>query len=97
LGVADTGIGISATDVERIFEPFVQVNRSAFHQQEGTGLGLAICRSLVELHQGRIEITSQPGQGTHVRVLLPASRVMTPSSNLSRPDLRQVATDPAGS
>jgi PAS domain S-box-containing protein len=96
-GVADTGIGISATDVERIFEPFVQVNRSAFHQQEGTGLGLAICRSLVELHQGRIEITSQPGQGTHVRVLLPASRVMTPSSNLSRPDLRQVATDPAGS
>ncbi|MDY0870293.1 PAS domain-containing sensor histidine kinase [Dongia rigui] len=95
-GVADTGIGISARDVERIFEPFVQVNRSAFHQQEGTGLGLAICRSLVELHQGRIEITSQPGQGTHVRVLLPASRV-APADDSSRPVVRQAAADPAGS
>jgi PAS domain S-box-containing protein len=95
-GVADTGIGISPKDIERIFEPFVQVNRSAFHQQEGTGLGLAICRSLVELHQGRIEIISQPGEGTHVRVLLPPGRVIVPSATPSRPDKRQAAADPTG-
>jgi len=95
-GVADTGIGISAKDIERIFEPFVQVNRSAFHQQEGTGLGLAICRSLVELHQGRIEITSRPGEGTHVRVLLPAGRVVLPPDGSHRPDQRRMATDPTG-
>lgn len=76
LTVKDTGIGIPARDLEHVFEPFVQVNRSAFHQQEGTGLGLAICRSLIELHQGRIEIGSQPGQGTSVRVLLPRSRIL---------------------
>ncbi len=84
--VKDTGIGISAKDIERVFEPFVQVNRSAFHQREGTGLGLAICRSLVELHQGRIEIASQVGQGTLVRVRLPASRVFTSESAASQPD-----------
>jgi PAS domain S-box-containing protein len=76
LTVTDTGIGIPAKDLERVFEPFVQVNRSAFHQQEGTGLGLAICRSLIELHQGRIEIRSQPSEGTSVRVFLPPNRIM---------------------
>lgn len=76
LTVADTGIGIPTKDLERVFEPFVQVNRSAFHQQEGTGLGLAISRSLIELHQGRIEIGSRPGEGTTVRVVLPPSRVL---------------------
>ncbi|MBI2253978.1 MAG: PAS domain-containing sensor histidine kinase [Proteobacteria bacterium] len=95
-GVADTGIGISAKDIERIFEPFVQADRSAFHQQEGTGLGLAICRSLVELHQGRIEIASQPGQGTHVRVLLPPGRVILLSDSAAQPEMHQVAADPAG-
>ncbi|MBK8157518.1 MAG: PAS domain-containing sensor histidine kinase [Rhodospirillaceae bacterium] len=76
LTVADTGIGIPAKDIERVFEPFVQVNRSAFHQQEGTGLGLAICRNLIELHQGRIDIFSRPGEGTEVRVTLPAARAI---------------------
>lgn len=73
--VVDTGIGISAKDMERIFEPFVQINRSAQHQGEGTGLGLSICKSLVEMHQGGIEIASDPGRGTTVRVTLPMSRV----------------------
>lgn len=76
LSVTDTGIGIPAKDIDHVFEPFVQVNRSAFHQQEGTGLGLAICRSLIELHQGKIDIASRPGQGTSVRVTLPAARVL---------------------
>jgi PAS domain S-box-containing protein len=76
MSVADSGIGISEKDLERVFEPFVQVNRSAHPQQEGAGLGLAICKNLIELHQGRIEVSSKPQRGTTVRVILPASRLM---------------------
>jgi PAS domain S-box-containing protein len=76
LAVADTGIGISDKDLEHVFEPFVQVNRAAHPQQEGAGLGLAICKNLIELHQGRIEVSSKPQRGTTVRVILPASRLM---------------------
>ena len=95
LTVSDTGIGIPAKDIERVFEPFVQVNRSAFHQQEGTGLGLAICRSLIELHQGRIEISSRPNHGTSVRVTLPASRVLKSGAATRQPDTSEhsVPTD----
>jgi len=77
--VADTGIGISEKDLSRVFEPFVQINRSVFHQQEGTGLGLAICKSLVEQHGGRVEISSRQGMGTTVSVILPAERVIRPN------------------
>jgi PAS domain S-box-containing protein len=76
MSVADSGIGISEKDLERVFEPFVQVNRSAHPQQEGAGLGLSICKNLIELHQGRIEVSSRPQRGTTVRVILPASRLM---------------------
>jgi PAS domain S-box-containing protein len=76
MSVSDTGIGISEKDLERVFEPFVQVNRSAHPQQEGAGLGLAICKNLIELHQGRIEVSSKPQRGTTVRVILPASRLI---------------------
>ena len=76
MSVADTGIGIGEKDLERVFEPFVQVNRSAHPQQEGAGLGLAICKNLIELHQGRIEVSSKPQRGTTVRVILPAARLM---------------------
>jgi PAS domain S-box-containing protein len=76
LAVADTGIGISDKDLEHVFEPFVQVNRSAHPQQEGAGLGLAICKNLIELHQGRIEVSSKPGRGTTVRVILPQARLI---------------------
>jgi PAS domain S-box-containing protein len=76
MSVADSGIGISEKDIERVFEPFVQVNRAAHPNQEGAGLGLAICKNLIELHQGRIEVSSKPQRGTTVRVILPASRLM---------------------
>jgi len=76
LAVADTGIGISEKDLEHVFEPFVQVNRAAHPQQEGAGLGLAICKNLIELHHGRIEVSSKPGRGTTVRVILPQARLI---------------------
>ena len=56
--VADTGIGLEAGDLERIFLPFEQVTGSKGKANEGTGLGLTLVRRLVELHGGRIWVES---------------------------------------
>ncbi|HEU0265805.1 MAG TPA: cache domain-containing protein [Geobacterales bacterium] len=65
---SDTGSGIPAENLEMIFEPFFTT------KARGTGLGLAITRQIVELHQGKIEIDSEMGKGTTVRVILPLER-----------------------
>lgn len=62
VAVSDTGSGIAAADVARLFQPFVQVHDSAQVTQPGSGLGLYICRQLVELHGGAIGCES-PGRG----------------------------------
>jgi len=64
ISVRDTGPGIAPEDQERIFEEFVQVGRPATTAQEGTGLGLSLVKKLVELHDGRIWVESQPGAGS---------------------------------
>jgi two-component system cell cycle sensor histidine kinase PleC len=75
LSVTDSGIGIAEGDLGRIFEPFVQVDSSLSRRHAGTGLGLPLARSFIELHGGRINITSQPNIGTTVTALLPAARI----------------------
>lgn len=71
LEVSDHGIGIPAAELPHLFEAFHRAsNVGAIH---GTGLGLAIVKSSVELHGGRIEVRSEPGQGTRFLVWLPAS------------------------
>ncbi|HEX3874086.1 MAG TPA: ATP-binding protein [Solirubrobacteraceae bacterium] len=69
--VEDTGIGVSATDQRRLFEPFEQASSDSARNGGGTGLGLVICRQLVDAMGGRVEMTSQLGQGTTMRVELP--------------------------
>ncbi len=73
--VADTGIGIAADDLERVFEPFVQIDPSLNRRYEGTGLGLAICRRLAERMGGTINVCSQPGRGSIFLVALPLAEV----------------------
>ncbi len=75
LSVTDQGEGMSASDVVNAFMPFGQVKNAMTSQREGTGLGLPISRSLLDLHNGEIEIDSTPGEGTTVLITLPADRV----------------------
>jgi signal transduction histidine kinase len=69
--VADTGIGISPEDLPHVFERFYRSEEARTRNHEGTGLGLAIAQKVVHAHQGRIEVSSMPGQGTTFQVLLP--------------------------
>jgi len=71
LSVVDTGIGIAAEDLQRLAQPFEQIESQHAKTQQGTGLGLALTKSLVEMHNGALEMSSEPGQGTVVSVLLP--------------------------
>lgn len=71
VSVTDTGIGIAAADLERLAQPFEQVEGQHSKTTQGTGLGLALTKSLIELHRGRMTIESEPGQGTTVWFDLP--------------------------
>lgn len=70
LTVSDTGIGIAAQNLSRIFEPFYRADTA--RETAGSGLGLAIARSIVNECNGRFEVTSQPGGGSTFTVVLPA-------------------------
>jgi signal transduction histidine kinase len=72
--IADTGIGMSADDIAVALTPFGQVDNRLARRYEGTGLGLPLTKSLVDLHNGSLEIESAPMVGTTVRVHLPRAR-----------------------
>lgn len=73
--VADTGIGIKPEDIPKVMEPFGQADASHSRNHEGTGLGVPLTKSLVELHNGRFEMDSEPDIGTTVSLVLPAKRL----------------------
>jgi signal transduction histidine kinase len=85
--VADTGIGIAEADIATALTPFGQVERAYVRSQGGTGLGLPLAKSLVEMHQGTLELRSAVGHGTVVTVTLPAHRVIVGPAGL-RPEPR---------
>ena len=80
LDVQDTGIGMDAQQLQRIFDPFAQADASTTRRFGGTGLGTTIARQLVELMQGRISVQSTPGQGTEFSVRLPLPTGQAPQA-----------------
>jgi signal transduction histidine kinase len=71
--VIDTGIGIAKDDQEMVFEKFGQVGGEFISKTKGTGLGLSICKQIVEQHDGRIWVESEPGKGSTFSFSLPCS------------------------
>ena len=71
IAVIDTGIGISAENIQKLFQPFIQIDSALNRQYTGTGLGLALVKRLVEIHGGNVELTSEVGVGSCFAINLP--------------------------
>ncbi len=74
--VVDTGIGINEADLERVFEPFTQLDDALSRRYGGTGLGLYVARAIITAQGGRIRLASRPGAGTTAEIILPSRRVV---------------------
>jgi signal transduction histidine kinase len=74
--IRDSGIGMSAADLARAFQPFQQADGGHNRRHEGTGLGLAICDRLMRLHGGCVLLTSEIGRGTVATVVIPRERAV---------------------
>jgi PAS domain S-box-containing protein len=71
IDVEDTGVGISDSDLSRLFVEFQQLDASAAKEYQGTGLGLALTKKIAEAHGGRVAMRSTPGEGSTFSVILP--------------------------
>ncbi|MEJ2286654.1 MAG: sensor histidine kinase [Desulfobacterales bacterium] len=69
--VIDDGIGIPPEELSFIFEPFYRVDKSRSKVSGGYGLGLSLCKTIMDAHDGKIEVTSEPGEGTTVSLFFP--------------------------
>jgi len=87
--ILDSGIGMSHQDIERAFLPFGRIDDPFVRSREGVGLGLPIVKGLVDLHQGRIAIDSEPNRGTRVRLWLPRDQAANREAADSPDALRQ--------
>jgi signal transduction histidine kinase len=81
--VTDTGIGIPSHDLDRVLKPFEQVDSSLSRQHQGTGLGLPLVKAIMEMHGGRLALSSELGVGTAVTVVFPPDRAILDPSSLS--------------
>jgi signal transduction histidine kinase len=69
--IRDNGIGIPEEELSHIFEPFYRVDKSRTRDTGGYGLGLSLCKAIMEAHDGKIEVTSGPEEGTTVSLFFP--------------------------
>ena len=76
LSVSDTGIGMNPDDIPKAMAPFGQIDSALSRRFEGTGLGLPLAKSLMELHGGTLDLESEPGVGTTVRIRFPCERLV---------------------
>ena len=83
LRVADTGVGIPASDLPRMFERFHRVKHARARTHEGTGIGLALVQELSRLHSGTVTVTSEEGRGTTFTVSIPTGSAHLPQDRIS--------------
>nr|WP_254031972.1 PAS domain S-box protein [Planktothrix agardhii] len=87
IAVIDTGIGISAENIQKLFQPFIQIDSALNRQYNGTGLGLALVKRLVEIHGGTVELTSELGVGSCFAINLPINIVSPAIEEQTEQDL----------
>lgn len=80
--VKDTGYGIPAENLPKIFDRFYQVDDSFTKEKEGTGIGLALTKELVDLMKGEIYVESEPGKGTLFKVVIPLEEIIPPKQEV---------------
>ncbi len=97
LRVRDTGIGIAANDLERVFDRFYRIEHSAGRTHEGSGIGLALVRELVGIHGGTIRASSTPGEGTLFTVRIPFGSAHLPAEHVDTGASRAQGTQAAAS
>ena len=78
IAVCDSGIGMDESDIALLADPFVQIDNAVNRRTRGTGLGLYLARSMIELHSGKLAISSRVGQGSCASFVLPRRRVVEP-------------------
>jgi signal transduction histidine kinase len=83
ISVSDTGIGIAEAELEHLFEEFRQVDSDITREQRGTGLGLALTKRYVELHGGRIRLTTEVGKGSVFTLSLPLAPLSAEASHMT--------------
>jgi signal transduction histidine kinase len=83
--VADTGAGIPAEELPKLFERFHRVENQPSRSFEGTGIGLALVQELVKLHQGEIKVESTIGEGSSFTIALPLGRAHLPADQIHEP------------
>ena len=97
LSVADQGIGIPPSDIDKAIAPFSQLGDPMTRRHDGTGLGLSLVKALIELHEGRLSIEGTPGGGTTVRLHFPehtgqaCDRVHELKSDQQPPEAKPIA------
>lgn len=83
LTVTDTGIGIPADHLDKIFDRFHRIDNTEGRSQEGTGIGLAMVKELVKLHAGEIQVASRQGEGSTFTVIIPAGKDHLPADKIT--------------
>ena len=87
IAVADTGVGIEAADLGKLFGEFQQLEQVPGKRQEGTGLGLALTRRFAQLHGGTVSVASERGKGSTFTIRLPVAARTQPDTAVARPAL----------
>ena len=80
--VRDTGIGIPAAEQEKIWDRLYRGDKS--RSQRGLGLGLSLVRAIVQAHQGRVQVASQPGEGSEFTVIVPVDETAAGGARLAK-------------